>query len=58
MFLIINSFTIYLIASVGIVFILALLIITPVRKSYLKWKWIAISLMTLALLLKLLDKLI
>lgn len=58
MFQPIGSFIIDLIALVGIVFIIALLIITPVKKPYLKWKWIGIGLAVMGLLLKLLDELI
>ena len=59
MFQPIGSFIVDLIALVGFVFIIALLIITPVKKpSYIKWKWISIGLAVLGLLLKLMDELI
>ena len=58
MFQPIGSFIIDLIALVGIVFIIALLSITPVKKPYLKWKWIGIGFAVMGLLLKLFDELI
>lgn len=58
MFQLDGSFIIDLIALIGIVFILALLIITPIKKPYLKWKWLGIGLTIIGLLLKVLDKLI
>jgi len=54
----IGSFIIDLMALVGIIFVIALLIITPVKKTYLKWKWVGIGFAVLGLLLKLLDKLL
>jgi bacteriorhodopsin len=57
MFQPIGSLVINLIILADIVFILALLIITPIKKSYLKWKWIGIGLMILGLFLKLMDQL-
>jgi hypothetical protein len=58
MFQPIGSFIIDLIALVGIVFVISLSIITPVKKPYLKWRWIGIGLAVIGLLLKLLDELI
>lgn len=58
MFQTIGSLIFDLITLVGIVFIVSVLINTPVKKPYIKWKWIGIGLMLVGVLLNLFDKLI
>lgn len=50
-----DSYFVDLFALVGFVFVVSLLIVTPVKKPFLKWKWIAVGLAVVGLLLKLVD---
>lgn len=50
-----GSYMIDLFALVGVVFVVVLFAMTPVKKPFLKWKWIAIGLAVAAILLKIAD---